>query len=82
MVKQNKNRSSAPKATTGPRIGVVLTHGVATVRVLSEGERSPLPRATVKAENETRLAIQAAAEVVAERLRANMRKAMPVVVAV
>jgi hypothetical protein len=82
MRKQNKNRSKAPRRMTGPRVGVVVKNGAATVRVLEDGERESLPRATVKANNATRSALQSAAEIVTARLRANMRKPMPVIVAV
>jgi hypothetical protein len=75
-------RSRAPRETTGPRVGAVVTREGVTVRVLGPTERTPLNAATVLASDETVDAIRRAATAVADRIRAHARQPINVTVAV
>jgi hypothetical protein len=81
MVKVSQ-RSKAPNTVTGPRVGAIVTQNSVIVRVLADGEAPSLPRATVKANDATKTAIKGAADIVAARLRAALRKPLPVYVRV
>jgi hypothetical protein len=80
MHKPNK-RSKAPRETTGPRVGAIVTRDGVTVRTLGAGERETLPRATVLADDGSADAIRRAAMVVAERVLAHARQPIPLTLA-
>jgi hypothetical protein len=75
-------RSLAPRETTGPRVGAIVTRDGVTIRVLNGGERPTLPGATVAAADETVGAIRAAAQAVAERILAHARQPIPLTILV
>lgn len=71
-------RSKAPRETTGPRVGAIVTRDGVTVRTLAPGERPTLPGATIAADDETADAIRRAAQAVAARVQAHAKVAVPV----
>jgi hypothetical protein len=75
-------RSLAPRETTGPRVGAVVTRDGVTIRVLNTGERPTLPAATVLADDASAEAVRRAALVVADRIKAHARQPIPLTVTI
>lgn len=81
MVNPNR-RFMGPRVVVGPRVGVVsINGGKVTVSVLEDGERSPLPRSVIHADDETAERVASALQSVAAKVRASLTQFVPVVVA-
>lgn len=64
-------RSFQPRETTGPSVGAFVSREGVVVRPVSEGERPTLPGATMLASDASKVAIMAACQAVAERVKAH-----------
>lgn len=75
-------RFRGERAVEGPMIGAFLSADGLTVRVIANGERPTLPRATVKATDDSRAALIAAARIVASRIVAAATREVDIAVLV